>query len=152
MNMRLINLKSFVLIFISLLISMSCNLAPGSYPYAEEYKFDTNEQNLIRAIRGFKETNPEFQIPESTQLKDGRKANDFWFHVYFYYSNENEIVKCWTRAIDKNHTTFAFVGINKGLKLGNWKMINQDYTRSENKMQKKKFEERILNKIKDRLK
>jgi len=37
------------------------------------------------------------------------------------------------------------------LELGNWKDINKDFKRSENKAEKKKFEERILNKIKEKL-
>ena len=55
-----------------------------------------------------------------TQLKDGRRnEKDHWYHVYFYYQQENEIVKTWVRSSESG-TTFAFVGINSGLTLGNW--------------------------------
>lgn len=50
-----------------------------------------------------------------------------------------------TRPAEKGKTTFAFVSINEGLTLGDWKEINIDFSRSENKEEKKKFEERILN-------
>jgi hypothetical protein len=38
--------------------------------------------------------------------------------------------------------------VNDGLTIGRWKDINKDFDNDENKKQKTKFEERILNKIK----
>ncbi len=130
----------------------SCNLAPGSYPHAEEYEINSNEALLIKAIQGFKKDNPQFNVPEQTQLRDGRNNDkDHWYHLYFYYPQENQIVYAWTRPIDGKRTTFAFVSVNQGLTLGNWKEINNDFDRSENNEQKRKFEERILSKIKARI-
>jgi len=92
-------------------------------------------------------------VPEQTQLQDGRDdEKDHWFHVYFYFPEENQIIYAWTRPSEKEKTSFAFVGINNGLILGNWKEINKDFSGSENEKEKKKFEERILDKIKEKLK
>lgn len=146
-------IKSFLVIFFFLEIT-ACDFAPGSYPYAEEYELNVNESDLIKAIQEFKKNNPQYDLPEQTQLTDGRKSEkgqDYWYHIYFYYKDENIIIKCWTRSIAKEKTTFAFIGSNQGLEFGNWKMINKDFSRSENEEEKKKFEERILNKIKMKL-
>jgi hypothetical protein len=154
MKTLIVFLKSFLLIiFLSKLTA--CNFAPGSYPYAEEYEICANESDLIEAMQDFKKDNPQFIVPEQTQLTDFRsneEGQNYWYHIYFYYNNENKIIKCWTRPIDNGTTTFAFVSINNGLILGSWKDINKDFNRSENKEEKKKFEERILNKIKEKLK
>jgi hypothetical protein len=54
----------------------------------------------------------------------------------------------WTRIESKTETTFAFVSINKGLYIGNWELINDSFSRAENKEHLKRFDERILSKIK----
>ncbi len=144
-------IKSFLLIvFLSEIIA--CNIAAGSYPNAEEYEINGNESTLIEAIQNFKKNNPQYNVPEQTQLQDGRNDDkDHWYHIYFYYPEENQIIYTWTRPADNGKTTFAFVSINQGLTLGKWKDINKDFSSSENKEQKKKFEDRILNKVKEKL-
>ena len=130
----------------------SCNLAPGSYPYAEEYHINVSESVLIKTIEDFKKDNPKYVLPEQVDLQDGRNGdNDHWYHIYFYFPEENQIVYTWTRPSEKGKTTFAFVSINKGLILGNWKEINKDFNQIDNNEQKKKFEDRIFNKIKEKL-
>ncbi len=114
-----------------------------------------NESDLIKVIQDFKKNNPHYIMPAETHLSDGRKnepGQNYWYHIYFYDQDENEIIKCWTRPHGSKKTTFAFVGINQGLDLGNWKMINKDFSILENRNEKIKFEERILNKIKDKAK
>ncbi len=56
------------------------------------------------------------------------------------------IVKSWIRG-----NKIAFVGIGSGMDLSNYKEINKDFDYSENKKEKKKFEEQILNKIMEKL-
>ena len=144
-------LKSFLVIILFLKI-IACNFSPGSYPYAEEYLINANEATLVEAIKDFKKNNPQYIVPEQTKLKDGRNSEkDYWYHIYFYYKEENKIIYTWTRPAEKGKTTFAFVSINDGLTIGNWKEINKDFSNSENSEEKKKFEERILNKIKEKL-
>lgn len=148
---------SYIKVFLVLVILSritACNFAPGSYPYREEYELNVPEATLIEAIQEFKKENPQYVVPGQTQLTDGRNneaGQAYWYHIYFYYKDENRIVKCWTRPSGKGKTTFAFIGINQGLELGNWKDINKDFNLSENKEEKNKFEELILNKIKEKL-
>lgn len=153
-------MKTFKLFVKSLLVLIilsnitACNISAGSYPDAERYELNVNEASLIKAIQDFKKNNPQYIVPEQTQLIDGRDdndRNDHWYHVYFYYPEENQIIYTWTRPAENGKTTFAFVSINEGLRLGKWKDINKDFSRSENKAELKKFEERILNKIKEKL-
>ncbi len=131
------------------IIFISCNFAPGSYPYAERYVFNTSEKDLIAAIVFFKRDNPKYNVPQSVGLKDGRNnADDYWYHIYFYYPEENQIVYTWVRLEGKTKTDFALVSINDGLTLGKWKEINKGFSSAENVEQKKKFEDRVLKKVK----
>ena len=123
----------------------SCSLQPGSFPYAEKYEIDTSYSVLIDRINSFKENNPKYKVPDEVGLSDGQFKH--WYIVYFYLPEENEILYTWVRKYTKTKTTFAFVKINKGLNLGNWKRINKDYDEVENQKHKKKFENLILKKI-----
>jgi hypothetical protein len=144
---------SIILLLCLYLSSTGCDFAPGSYPYAETYEVEVSESEVIEAIELFKEQNPEYIVPAQVGLPDGRRdASDHWYHVYFYYPKENEIVYMWARPIEKQKTTIGLIAINKGKELGNWKDINNDFAGSANNLQKQKFEERILSKIKNRLK
>jgi len=146
-------LSSIITLNTVLLFScVSCNFAPGSYPYAERYEISCSESDLINAVEKFKRDNPEYLVPSQTQLKDGRSdENDHWYHVYFYYKNDNEIVYTWIRKSNEQTTTLAFVAINNGLTLGNWKDINKGFSKEGNKLQKEKFERLILNEIKKQI-
>ena len=128
--------------------------APGSYPYAEHYEIEASEEALIRATNKFKTEYPEFTPPDSIGLKDGRRdsPDEHWYHVYFYYPKEKQILHTWTRSSDKTHTTFAFDAVNEGTELGNWKSINDDFGGSQNRLQKQRFEQRILIGIRKNLK
>lgn len=131
-----------------ILFLASCNLAPGSYPYAEVYELGASEEKLIEATNKFKTGHPDFMVPEYIGLVDGRSPDntDHWYHVWFFYKEENKIVYTWIRG-----NKFALISINEGSELGNWKNINKDFTRSGNNQEKRKFEERILNRIKESL-
>lgn len=144
---------AIVALIISQCIWVGCNLAPGSYPYAEQYKLDIDEETLIKHVQNFKNKNPQYIIPNQAQLEDGKHEDDggHWYHIYFYYPKENQIIHTWIRLENKTKTTFALVGVSKGLTLGNWKEINKDFSSSENLDEKNKFEERILSKIKNSL-
>ena len=85
-------------------------------------------------------------------LNDGKEnKKDFWYKFYFYDKKKNEIMFTWTRPAGQSKTTFAFVSINKGLDLGHWEYINDDFGFFENRKIKKDFEETILKKIKENL-
>jgi hypothetical protein len=158
MKTFIVFIKRFLIVVI-LSQFTSCNFAPGSYPYAETYELNYSEEEVKTAINKFKQEHSEYIVPKVTVdgvaswdlIDEQSKEPNHWYGVYFYYKNENKIIYTWTRSAEKGKTTFAFVSINNGLILGNWKRINKDFSRSENEKEKKKFEERILNKIKARL-
>lgn len=145
-------------IIVLLLITVSsCILSAGSYPYAERYELDYSEEEVKSAIERLKKEHLEFNPPTVTinnqgvhHLSDEKfgDPNPHWHSFYFYLKKENEILLTWTRTKSKNKTTFAFVSINKGLNIGNWELINDSFSRSENKEHLKRFEERILSKVK----
>ena len=125
-------------------------VSPGSYAHAEEYELDYSEAEVINAINKFKVDNPDLAGPSF--LDDGKtNSTDHWYNIYFYYKDENKIVFTWTRPSEKNRTTFAFVSLNDGLTLGNWKDVNDDFGFSENRMAKRTFEERILKPLEKQL-
>lgn len=158
MKKSIVFINILLLLFILLEVT-ACNFSPGSYPYAETYELNYSEEEVKAAINKFKQEHSEYIVPKVTinnegswDLPDGQsKEPSHWYGVYFYYKNENKIIFTWTRPAEKGKTTFAFVSINNGLNLGNWKRINKDFSRSENEEEKKKFEERILKKIMEKL-
>lgn len=148
-----------VILVIGLVIWFGCNFAPGSYPYAEEYELSYSEEKVKSAITKFKEKHPEYRVPkvtinhkDTTDLADGQSNEpNGIYSVYFYYKDEDKILFTWIRPSGNEKTTLALVSINNGLDIGNWKDINKDFGSSENKGEKQKFEERILNDIKKEL-
>ena len=133
-------------------------LAPGSYPFAEVYEINAPEDSIVNAIKRFKLTHPEFVVPPVTMdnvhsydltKEEGRDSSSYWYFNYFYYHDKNEILLTWTRARSSLTTDFAFVSINSGLELGNWKDVNDDFGFFENRKVKKECELRILSPIKD---
>ena len=148
-----------ILLSICLLYWLRQELSAGSYPNAEKYTFSDNEQAVKNAINEFKQNNKEYIIPKvsinnqgSLDLLDEPKGDPpHWFGFYFYYKNENKIVFTVIRAAGKNKTEFFFVATNKGLNIGDWKDINNDFSSHENKIEKEKFEKEILKGIQNEL-
>jgi len=152
-----------IAVFLFLAYLVAWFMAPGSYARAETYEFEIPEDSLISIIEDVKKEKPEIALTQKVNISGGQsfymdegrnneKFLDHWYHIYFYYSDKNEIVKTWTRPKTKNSTTFAFVGINSGLTLGNWRTINESFWWWKNKPDKQEFEERILKKIKEKTK
>lgn len=152
-----------IVVFLFLAYLGAWFMAPGSYARAETYEFEIPEDSLISIIENVKRENPEIALTQKVKIpggqsffmEEGRKDEKFldhWYHIYFYYPDKNEIVKTWTRPNNKNSTTLAFVAINDGLTLGNWRDINQSFWWWKNEPEKQEFEERILNRIKEKTK
>jgi len=140
-------LTAFI-IGILLLLLQGCNfntLSAGSYPFAQKYEFNYPEIELIEAIRQFKKENPQYNVLDSSYLKDGQ--NDHWYDIYFFYPEEKEKLNTWTRAVNDSVTNFAFVAVYDGLRSNKWKEINHEFSRKENEKHKRKFEERIVKKV-----
>jgi hypothetical protein len=133
--------------------------ATGSYPHAELYELNYPEEKVIKAINKLKTSDTELNVPKVSikgsgqlDLNDGKeKDTDHWYKIYFYDKEKNEIMFTWTRPAGQNSTTFAFVSINKGLDLGHWNDINDDFAFFENREIKNHFEETILKSIKENL-
>lgn len=149
--------KGIFLIF--LLKLTACNFGAGSYSYAETYELNYSEEVIKKAINEFKLENPDFLVPKTTIKNKGSfdlideqlKESSYWYSFYFYYKNENKILLTLVRSISQDKSLIAFVSINAGLDLGHWKDINKDFSSSEDKQEKKIFEERILDRIKEKL-
>jgi len=151
--MKIIKITLIILFGVSILLFIVYQSAklivPDHYPNAEEYKLNISDSELIKKVAKFKVDNPQYVPPASMQLVDKWDSKiHFYYYIYFYYSQENKIVFAYIRNDDKPQSIFALVSINDGSSLGNWKDINKDFNDYENEEQKKKFEERILNKLK----
>ena len=138
-------------VVISLLLGItSCDyFVAGSYPFVERYEMPMSEDITIQAIKNFKKNNPQYVVPDSLQLIDGRDTTkrDIWYHFYFYYPEEQQIVYAWTHPLTNKITTFAIVSVCIDKEHWVWKDINRDFDSDEDDEQKKKFEERIVKKI-----
>ena len=156
LNFRIMNtLKNFVLLVVIcvsgyIIYRLADVYSPGTFPNAENYDFELSEPELIKIINRFKENNKKYMPPSNYDLIDGRQnPKDQWYRLYFYYPETNEIIYAWTRVNTKNSTTIGFVRVNRGSQLGNWKDINRDFDYNENKKQKEKFNNVILNPIRE---
>ena len=78
---KLIIMKNIIKLCLFLLLFNSCNFAPGSYPYAETYKINLSEEELIEVINKFKESNTEYIMGLEYSLTDRRSSH--WYHIYF---------------------------------------------------------------------
>ncbi|MEP6711626.1 MAG: hypothetical protein ABJA37_04375 [Ferruginibacter sp.] len=158
MKIFLTIIKTYISV-IFLLKMTACNFGPGSYSYAETYELNYSEEKTKKAINDFKQENPDFLVPKTTIKNQGSydlvdepiKEPSYWYCFYFYYKNENKIILTLTRSVSKDKSLIAFVSINEGLDLGHWKDINKNFSSSQDDKEKRKFEERILNKIKEKL-
>ena len=143
-------IKIFSIIFLVSIGIIACDIfVAGSYPYVEEYEMPMSEKVTIKAIENFKKNNPQYIVPEALQLIDGRDTTkrDLWYHLYFYYPEEKQIVYAWTRPLTNKSTTLGFVSICIDEEHWVWKDINKDFDSDQDDAQKKKFEERIVKKI-----
>ena len=142
-------MRNILMLSMFLLLMVSCNIAPGSYPYAVRYKINLPEEELINKIELFKNNNPEYIVPTGFGFKDGRRTErELWHHVYFNNPEKKQIFLTWVRKKSKTETTFAFVRVKEHSSgLGNWKSINRDYKASENKKVIKDFKKTILFKL-----
>ncbi|MDV6167493.1 membrane lipoprotein lipid attachment site-containing protein [Flavobacterium sp. DG1-102-2] len=143
-------MKRIIYLLGVMLIVSGCNIAAGSYPYAEIYEINSKESDLEEKIKVFKEQNSVFEVPKQVGLIDSRSdyKDDLWYHVYFYFKDTDQIIYTWLRTSEENTTSFGLVSVNQGLQLGNWKTINDDLSDEEDRLIKDKFEKLILNKLK----
>lgn len=120
----------------------------GSYPFVETYEFNVSENELLEIIDLVKEEHLELS-PENDSIKN----HSYWTFVTFAYPDTDELVNTWTRpSLDSSYVTLAFVGLTSKNDLSSRKKINADYYYFENRKQIKKFEELIIEPIKQKIK
>lgn len=146
-----ISLISFYILLCSVLFT-SCNLAPGSYPYAEIYEINASETKTIDAVTRYKKNNPRFILPDDIPLIDGRRnSQDHWYHFYFFDAEQKQVFKTWVRGVGENKTNFAFVAVYDSNFPNRWKLVNKEFDDVVNDKYKRKFETEIINGIKANL-
>jgi hypothetical protein len=141
--------QSIFLFLFTASLSFGCNIiSAGSYQDAQRYRYKIHERPLIKIILSLKTSNPDLNPPKKLGLIDGRAdSTDHWYHIYFFDRERNVLLDTWVRGYDEVTTDFAFVGVNEGLQLGNWKQINSDdYNKVENEKQLEAFNHLVLDK------
>lgn len=163
-KIRIVILISSIVFMVVLgfLIILDYAMPLGGNRFVESYKFNCTKEELKNSIEKFRKENPEFSLPEDEYLPNGIMVQlpyfediqyPFGYSGYLYDSEKNQIIHFYiTKEIpvmrgDTPPCILDFVGINEGLTLGKWKLINKDFNSSDNKRMKKEFEETILNKL-----
>lgn len=124
----------------------SCGFA-GSYPCVETYEFKVSESQLLNIISEVKKENPDL-IPTN----DNVSKHNYWTFVTFYYSDSKEFVNTWTRtSYDSNHVTLAFEGLTPENNIYGQKLINRDFKYFANREQIRKFENNIVERIRQKI-
>ena len=147
--------KIALIIIVSLLSFVAigyeaASISSGSLNYAQQYEFNVNKEQLIRAIEGFKDKNKKFLPPPGYSRPDSIDVyTPNFFDISIFYYDQNSII-CLVIDNDNQVTsrsTVNFVSINEGLDGPLYNRINKDFDRDDNLRIKKEFEERILKKL-----
>jgi len=142
-------LKRFLLataiVFIILyLILFSGIFQVGSYPYAQEYKFDVPVEVLYNRVEKFKADNVEYNPPKRMNLVDSFDKSSF-SHIYLFYEDKNILIHLF---ITGNRKSFIkFESLNNISDEFKWYRINADLDRKENLAAKSEFRHRFLDKL-----
>ncbi|WP_299157057.1 hypothetical protein [uncultured Tenacibaculum sp.] len=123
--------------------------SPGSYAKAERYVVPVSEEVLITIINEVKAEHPEI-APQPVRYSDGKHTH--WHSTYFQYQDNRQHIHTWTRKKNKTHTTFAFVGYKGENSMEGWIAANAYFWWWKNAKAKRRFETRILHKIKEKIK
>jgi len=116
----------------------------GSYPYAQEYKFDVPVEVLYNRVEKFKTDNVEYNPPKRTNLVDSFDKAGF-SHIWLYYEDKNTLVHLFIKGGRKSIINFdALNSLSDGFQ---WKKINHDLDRKDNLAAKREFRQRFLDKL-----
>lgn len=108
-------------------------ISAGSYADAEIYQLNYSVEEVKDAIKQFKKEHSEFNTPKVSVRNEGefelidKESKNHWFLIYFYNPDQNVILNICIRGNSTN-TKLAFVALNKGLDIGNWKDVNKDFS------------------------
>lgn len=147
-------MKKILVVLILVLLSfyivyeMARAFSPGLYPNAEMYEINLKDSTLISKIQKFKMSNSVFEVPNKIGLTDGYFGeHKERFGFYFYLKNENKTIFIWVRALTLSQAQLAFVSVNEGVELGNWKELNNDYDFFETRKERERFENLVLKRL-----
>jgi hypothetical protein len=97
-------------------------------------------------VEGFKKDNPSSKVPGTLKLLDSKDS--YRYNFYLYDAIGNNLIHCFIMTGgDSKLGSIYLDAINSGLALGEWKVVNLDYNRSDNLKIKLDFKERFLNKL-----
>lgn len=125
-------------------------LGAGPYGYAEQYKFNTNKDQLIQALKKLKEEDKSLNLPDAINDPDGLDTSNMHYNVSML-DNDQKIIFVFFVEGDYDNSNNAFINlisVNKTLDVKNYKIVNRDMDRAENLQVKKDFEKKILDKLK----
>ncbi|SFW60106.1 hypothetical protein [Cellulophaga fucicola] len=122
------------------------SFSPGSYGKAETYELNVSERILIEIINEVKSENNL----NTNSFADHKSKH--WYSIYFEYKDKNQIIHALTRPKNKTTTTFYFANYKNKTDLGNWIDANEYFWWWKNSKAKNEFEERILERIKEKIK
>lgn len=137
--------------------TFACSVA-GSYECVETWTFKVSQSELLEIIHQIKKEHPELEVPNYCCSIE--RQHKYWYYVVFYYKDTNQDVHTWIRPNDDIlSTTFALVSIaahnnaNAPAGSSNYEVreINKDYEYFENRKAIKKFEEKIIKLIEERI-
>lgn len=153
-------MKTTIQIFITVIVTCcllsSCDFfLSGSYPYAEQYKFDTSHDKLVSQIKRFKRKHPEFNVFSRNQndsLYNIDRDTDGFYGFYFKVPMEDSATVVMMCVINKSANnnypaTLLFNSITLSEKLSGWQRINKDLSRKDNKKFKALFERTVLDSL-----
>lgn len=138
-----------------ILVIISCDLiVSGSYPYAEYYYIDISQDDLIKKITSFKETNPQYKIYTTNENREKVEVKDDTANYYqsFYFNLGNDsVILCVINIgseVPKNSTKMGLVRFSTQKNFGSWKSINtKELSKKDNAEIKRIFENKILNNL-----
>jgi hypothetical protein len=135
-----------ILAFGLLFYYIGWSFSPGSYGKAETYELNVSEKTLIEIINEVKSENNL----NTNSFADHKSKH--WYSIYFEYKDKKQIIHTLTRPKNKTRTTFYFANYKNKSDLGNWIDANEYFWWWKNSSAKNEFEERILKKIKEKIK
>ena len=136
-----------ILTFFLAAIYLVGSYSSGSFGYAQQYQFNVNKIELIKAVERFKNENNSFNPPSIYLTRDSLDTYTSNFNVYVYYPNQNSIVYFFIDNQDRKTSNINLVSINEGLTNPYYKRVNKDFDREHNLKIKEEFKERVLNKL-----
>ncbi len=125
---------------------LAWSFSPGSYGKAETYELNVPEKTLIEIINEVKTENNLM----TNSFSDHKKGH--WYSIYFEYRDKNQIIHSLTRPKNKTKSKFYFANYKSKTDIGNWIDANEYFWWWKNSKAKNEFEERILEKIKEKIK